>query len=104
MGSPDTDGAFNGSIPKVYDSLLAPLLFEPYAADLANRLRSRPLSHLLEIAARRRRGDPRVGLYAWPNGLHRRDRFESGDARPGGGGGDDARGRMTPSRCDAAPF
>jgi ubiquinone/menaquinone biosynthesis C-methylase UbiE len=51
MGSPDTDKAFAGSIPKLYDTYLVPLIFEPYAADLASRLSSRSLSSLLEIAA-----------------------------------------------------
>ena len=47
----DTDKVFAGSIPKIYDTYLVPLIFEPYATDLANRLRSRPLSRVLEIAA-----------------------------------------------------
>ena len=47
----DTDKGFTGSIPKVYDKYLVPLIFEPYAADLVNRLRSRSLSRVLEIAA-----------------------------------------------------
>src|SRR5436309_3869049 len=51
MGSPNPDKVFAGSIPKLYDTYLVPLIFEPYAADLANRLRSRSLSRVLEIAA-----------------------------------------------------
>ena len=51
MASPDTDKVFAGSIPKLYDTHLVPLIFEPYAADLANRLSSRSLSRVLEIAA-----------------------------------------------------
>jgi len=47
----DIDKQFVGSIPKLYDKYLVPLIFEPYAADLANRLRSRSLSSILEIAA-----------------------------------------------------
>jgi SAM-dependent methyltransferase len=47
----DTDKVFAGSIPKIYDAYLVPLIFEPYAADLANRLCSRSLSRVLEIAA-----------------------------------------------------
>ena len=47
----DIDKFFAGSIPKLYQSHLVPLIFEPYALDLANRLRSRPLSRVLEIAA-----------------------------------------------------
>lgn len=51
MGSPDTDKVFSGSIATFYDTYLVPLIFEPYAADLANRLGSRPLTRVLEIAA-----------------------------------------------------
>lgn len=51
MTSPDTDKVFAGSIPKLYDTYLVPLIFEPYAADLATRLAARPLSRVLEIAA-----------------------------------------------------
>src|SRR3990167_6946339 len=51
MGNPDTDKVFAGSIPKLYETCLVPLIFEPYAADLANRLASRPLTRVLEIAA-----------------------------------------------------
>src|SRR5687767_3198554 len=51
MVSRDTDKAFAGSIPKLYDTYLVPLIFEPYAVDLANRLASRSLTRVLEIAA-----------------------------------------------------
>jgi len=51
MGNPDTDKVFAGSIPKLYEQYLVPLIFEPYATDLANRLRTRSLSRVLEIAA-----------------------------------------------------
>jgi SAM-dependent methyltransferase len=47
----DIDKVFAGSIPKLYDKYLVPLIFEPYAGDLVNRLRSRSLSCVLEIAA-----------------------------------------------------
>jgi SAM-dependent methyltransferase len=46
-----TDKAFAGSIPAIYESHLVPLIFEPYAADIASRLASRPLTSVLEIAA-----------------------------------------------------
>jgi SAM-dependent methyltransferase len=46
-----TDKVFAGSIPKLYETHLVPLIFEPYAADLVDRLRSKPLSRVLEIAA-----------------------------------------------------
>ncbi len=51
MGSPASDKNFAGSIPKLYESHLVPLIFETYAADLAGRLPSRSLSGVLEIAA-----------------------------------------------------
>lgn len=47
----DTDKVFSGSVPKIYEKYLVPLLFEPYAADLVNRLRSRNPSRILEVAA-----------------------------------------------------
>jgi SAM-dependent methyltransferase len=51
MSGPGTDKVFSGSIPALYDSHLVPLLFEPYAADLADRLASRSLKRVLELAA-----------------------------------------------------
>ena len=47
----DTDKVFSGSIPRLYDTYLVPLIFESYAADLARRLALRSLSRVLEIAA-----------------------------------------------------
>jgi SAM-dependent methyltransferase len=46
----ETDNFFNGSIPKLYDNYLVPLIFEPYAADIADRLKSLQLSRVLEVA------------------------------------------------------
>jgi SAM-dependent methyltransferase len=51
MRDSENDRRFGGSIPKLYETYLVPLIFEPYAADLASRLVSRPLSRVLEIAA-----------------------------------------------------
>jgi SAM-dependent methyltransferase len=51
MSSPDTDKVFAGSIPKLYDTYLVPLIFKPYAADLVNRLSPLAPSRILEIAA-----------------------------------------------------
>src|SRR3569623_1265032 len=45
------DKTFEGSIPELYDTLMVPLIFEPYAEDIAQRLRGRTLSSVLEIAA-----------------------------------------------------
>src|SRR5687767_11900586 len=47
----DADKVFTGSIPKLYDTHLVPLIFAPYAADLVRRLQGRSLSRVLEVAA-----------------------------------------------------
>lgn len=47
----DKDKNFSGSIPSLYEKYLVPLIFEPYAADLVNRLASKSLGNILEIAA-----------------------------------------------------
>jgi SAM-dependent methyltransferase len=47
----ESDKRFTGSIAKLYESHLVPLIFEPYAADLAQRVGSRRPRRLLEIAA-----------------------------------------------------
>src|SRR5678815_2799223 len=44
MAPPDIDKVFTGSIPKLYETYLVPLIFEPYAADLAARVGSRRVS------------------------------------------------------------
>ncbi|HEX2566539.1 MAG TPA: methyltransferase domain-containing protein [Burkholderiales bacterium] len=51
MTAAQTDKIFAGSVPKLYETYLVPLIFEPYAEDLARRLASRPPSRVLEIAA-----------------------------------------------------
>ena len=51
MSNTDADKVFSGSIPKLYDKYLVPLIFEPYATDLVNRLRGKGLARVLEIAA-----------------------------------------------------
>lgn len=47
----DTDKAFSGSIPENYDRYMVPLIFEPYAADLAQRAVSLSPAAVLEVAA-----------------------------------------------------
>lgn len=42
---------FDGSIPEMYDRYLGTLLFEPYAADIAQRVAKRRPRKVLEIAA-----------------------------------------------------
>jgi SAM-dependent methyltransferase len=51
MGSPDTDKVFSGSVAKIYEEYLVPLIFAPYAEDLASRLAPRSLARVLEVAA-----------------------------------------------------
>jgi ubiquinone/menaquinone biosynthesis C-methylase UbiE len=47
----DGDSEFAGSIPDVYDEYLVQLIFEQYAADLAERVRRARPTDVLEIAA-----------------------------------------------------
>jgi SAM-dependent methyltransferase len=46
-----TDTAFAGSIPAIYDRYLGPLLFEPYAEELAERVAALSPETILETAA-----------------------------------------------------
>lgn len=45
------DKVFSGSIPKIYETHLVPLIFEPYATDIVERLAPRRPARVLEIAA-----------------------------------------------------
>jgi SAM-dependent methyltransferase len=51
MSHAASDTSFDGSLPAFYQQYLVPLIFEPYAVDLARRLARRPLRRVLEIAA-----------------------------------------------------
>jgi SAM-dependent methyltransferase len=51
MSTPDSDKVFAGSVPKIYETYLVPLIFQPYATDLAKRLAAGPVKQVLEIAA-----------------------------------------------------
>jgi len=51
VSGPDTDKAFTGSIPKIYEEQFVPLIFEPYAVDLADRVASLGVTKVLEVAA-----------------------------------------------------
>src|SRR5215207_8225748 len=46
-----TDTVFAGSIPALYDRYMGPLLFEPYAAEVARRALAIAPGHVLETAA-----------------------------------------------------
>src|SRR5437868_9126017 len=47
----ETDKVFAGSIPENYDRYMAPLIFQQYAADIAQRAASLSPSAVLETAA-----------------------------------------------------
>jgi ubiquinone/menaquinone biosynthesis C-methylase UbiE len=48
---PATDSAFAGSIPQLYDRFLGPLLFIPYAEEVARRVVEIKPKHVLETAS-----------------------------------------------------
>src|SRR5690349_12507337 len=47
----DSDKVFAGSIPELYERFLVPLIFEPYALDMARRVATARPNDVLEIAA-----------------------------------------------------
>ncbi|MDB5103707.1 MAG: SAM-dependent methyltransferase [Fibrobacteres bacterium] len=51
MAVTDNDKVFAGSIPGIYETILVPLIFQPYAADIAARLALLKPGRVLEIAA-----------------------------------------------------
>lgn len=51
MQAHGTDKVFAGSIPALYDTLMVPLIFEPYAADMAARAAAAAPKRVLEVAA-----------------------------------------------------
>lgn len=51
MSAAASDKVFSGSVPTVYEQYLVPLIFEPYAQDLAKRLALLRCERVLEIAA-----------------------------------------------------
>ncbi len=51
MSIREQDRAFSGSIPQLYEKLLVPMIFEPYAADLTSRIRALRPARVLELAA-----------------------------------------------------
>lgn len=46
-----TDKVFAGPVPQIYDRLLVPLIFQPYAEDLAARVMAGRPARILEVAA-----------------------------------------------------
>jgi SAM-dependent methyltransferase len=51
VSTSELDKTFAGSIPRLYDEYLVPLIFAPYAHDLARRIAARAPRRVLEIAA-----------------------------------------------------
>ena len=51
MSTVDSDKDFAGSVPKIYETYLVPLIFQPYATNLAKRLAGKSIKRVLEIAA-----------------------------------------------------
>jgi len=51
MDKNSADKIFAGSVPELYDTYMVPLIFEPYALDIAARLATRRPGRVLEIAA-----------------------------------------------------
>jgi SAM-dependent methyltransferase len=49
--SSDVDKVFAGSIPRLYEDYFVPLIFAPYATDLAGRVAIRKPTRVLEMAA-----------------------------------------------------
>lgn len=51
MSNDAMEKSFAGQIPQIYDACLVPLIFAPYAVDLAERLQRLPVTRVLELAA-----------------------------------------------------
>ena len=51
MDKPGSDAVFEGSVPELYDTLFVPLIFQPYADDMARRVAALAPSRVLETAA-----------------------------------------------------
>ena len=47
----EKDTKFIGPVPDIYDRFMVPMLFEPYAVDMAARVAAIKPSHVLETAA-----------------------------------------------------
>jgi SAM-dependent methyltransferase len=51
VSNPVRDSFFSGSMSALYETHLVPLIFAPYARDMANRLAARSVDRVLELAA-----------------------------------------------------
>ena len=50
MSHTAADAVFAGSVPEIYERYFVPLIFEPYAADLARRAAALRPTRMLETA------------------------------------------------------
>jgi len=73
-----TDRVFAGSVPEIYDRYLVPMIFEPYADDLAQRLGSLAPGRVLEVAA-----GSGVATRAMATGLPADSEITATDLNPG---------------------
>ena len=96
------DKVFAGSIPKFYETYLVPLLFEPYAADLATAARGEIARPRARSGRRHRRRDAGAGGRAARARLDRGHGPESADARSGGGSRNPAAGGVASGGRHAA--
>ncbi|WP_354686572.1 class I SAM-dependent methyltransferase [Cupriavidus necator] len=51
MGMQQSDKVFAGAIPDIYEALMVPMFFAPYAADMAQRIAALEPRRVLELAA-----------------------------------------------------
>ena len=51
MSAENHDTVFSGSIPAIYETYMVPMIFAPYATDLASRVAQRSPARVLEVAA-----------------------------------------------------
>ncbi|HEY7019577.1 MAG TPA: class I SAM-dependent methyltransferase [Ktedonobacterales bacterium] len=51
MSGENRDAVFSGSIPALYEAYMVPMIFAPYADDLASRVARRSPARVLEVAA-----------------------------------------------------
>jgi ubiquinone/menaquinone biosynthesis C-methylase UbiE len=51
MPASNTDTVFTGSVPELYEQYMVPLIFEPYAVDMAKRVAAQRPRRVLELAA-----------------------------------------------------
>ena len=98
-----SDKLFAGSIPEIYDRFLVPLIFEPYARDLAERLAKTEPQNVLETAAGTGVADAGDAVEAAERHAHRRNRPQPADARSGGRRGSRTSGRSSGGRPTRLP-